>query len=117
MNIEIKKKPQFWFYNRLYKSFKFASDFFEKKKKKCESKTAIFTKIQFVNINLILVEFKIDQDRFFCTIETFNKELYVSLQQKNWIEIEAELTKNQKDHLMQVIHIALNLKKWSKKQS
>lgn len=119
MNFEIPAKPLYNLVNGLHKFFDFFSKSLNKAKKKFDKKSIIFTKIQFVNINLILVEFKDieKKTRYYCTVETYNKELYKRHGQSNWLDTEKEepLNESDKDHVLQIANIAIYHTKWSKK--
>lgn len=118
MNFEIPAKPLYKPLNWAHKFFDFFAKSLNKAKKKFDKKSLVFTKIQFVNINLILVEFKDveKKTRHYCTVETYNKELYKKHGQSNWLDAEREepLDEADKDHALQIANIAVCHTKWSK---
>lgn len=117
MTIEVPSKPLYKFYNVLLKISSFFTQIFQKQTKKYASKKIVFSKIQFVNFNLILVEFKDlnSNIKYYCTVETYNRDLYMRFQQINWLNKDEELTESEKDHALQIANIAIYHTKWSKK--
>lgn len=119
MNYEVPAKVLYKPLDFLHKISMFFARSFDNLKKKFDKRSLLFTKIQFVNINLILVEFKEinKKTRYYCTIETCNKDLYKKHGQANWLDPEKEesLDESDKDHTLQIANIAIYHTKWSKK--